>query len=236
MALQDQDTGQLFRNLQLQQHMSETPNLVSDLPRAGVFVCVGPASCGKTALLADLILRTSLSQCQYIVLAGDGMKNIQVPNSKTVLHVKLDLLDTTLHRILEYQSLATTHDNITIVLDNVTLSQELSEHLFHEATKLNIALILSANYMMDLSSIQRSRIDLLFVFRITNDSHLQIIWSHFFKIWKSFKDFKEALNTLTQNYGCLVYDKQRFGRPWQHKAKWWPGDFYDASVIVGQST
>jgi len=196
------DTKQLFQDLQLAQH---TPHFdLASLPGAGVFVCLGPAHCGKSVQAAELV-RTLWQRPggDYVVLVGDQAQALPVPESKTVLKPRHDLVDQTLQHIVEHQTRKqASRDNIIILLDLILPTPTILK-LFAVAAKLNIALIVTVLHWRDLPGPVCANIDHCFIFPTPGGVFaLQNVWSRL-SVEAERKTFLSMFK-LCAEHGCVV--------------------------------
>lgn len=208
-------TAQLFQRLTWQQQQPELFNL-KNLPRAGVFFCVGNAGCGKSTLAQQLLQHQLCQGTQYVVLVrhdSPSKYNFRVPTDKTVLSLPMHVSSSeeALQSIMDHQRRCSS-DNIVIVADDAPLRDvrkpnesshavDIYATLFRDAAKLNIALIVTRQYVGDLPPSQRSDINYMFAFKHPGNMYLI-----FFKDSpEGFKVFEKTLEN-GGNYCCAVFN------------------------------
>lgn len=211
------DTQQLFlelgRSLQTPRVHPRKFDITSSLPKTGLFVCIGPAHCGKSTLAAQLaqVLWTQYDTC-FIVLAGDDALRMKLPDTKTTLRLNVRTANTALLRLMEHQSAAKAPDHVIIVLDQLVWwdpkTMTLFKDLLSRHADLNIALIVATQHMQDLSLLT-SHVDLLFAHPTTNKHHAEQLWDKFFTSCGHSDTFKSIMNARDPDtrYRCAVHVK-----------------------------
>jgi hypothetical protein len=90
--------------------------------------------------------------------------------------------------------------------DKKVLKQKDVRMIFMNGRHWKICLIVSLQYMMDMSPDLRTNIDYVFALRENNRDNQQRLYKYFFGCFQKFSHFQEAFNECTNNYECLVLD------------------------------
>jgi hypothetical protein len=77
---------------------------------------------------------------------------------------------------------------------------------FMNGRHFQIFLIMSVQYIMDLSVTLRTNIDFVFAMKENNIQNIERLYNSFFGIFSSKQLFIQAFNQITENYGCIVLD------------------------------
>jgi hypothetical protein len=86
------------------------------------------------------------------------------------------------------------------------LKSQAMRDVFFNGRHLGISLVVTAQYLMDISPELRSNIDYLFALRENTMTNRQKMHKHFFGLFSSFATFESVMSATTQNYSALVLD------------------------------
>ena len=106
------------------------------------------------------------------------------------------------------------HNNMLLVTDDMMSQEKLLRKspnyrkIFTEGRHYNILYMLCLQHCMGLPPALRSNIDYVFLYMEDEMSNLKKIYDNYAGIFPTFQMFKDVLDQLTENYGCLVIDKR----------------------------
>jgi len=227
-------TEQLFQQIRQEQHKQTQNFNLGGLPRAGVFVCVGP-SCydGKSVAGHVASHLWQRDDAQHVIVCS--LEKVKVPKSKTFAlnlpPVNCDdpgdarcieshkPLESALHRVMEHQRQTSGKDNIVILLDPIFVCKEIPIilQLMRTATQLNVALVMKMAskdeiFLDDSTSPEMKEsmacVDNLFAHDLdcVTKRVRRGLWRLFFTGWCGFKAFRK-MTTNCNHHECFVYDK-----------------------------
>jgi hypothetical protein len=188
---------------------------LKSIPQAGVFVCCGSPKSGKSTMARELVRtlcqRGGADVSRFLWTSSDITAHwpLLISPNTTVTEINYRSVQDALASILLEQSQQKAPRNIVLLLDMNYVP--LHEGLLFRAIELNIAVILTACSTFDLSKSQQANVDHIFAFQDTygRGQNVKKMWDMFFRDWTELDDFKDLFKQLTQDHGCVVYDKSQ---------------------------
>lgn len=182
-----------------------------------VILITGKRGSGKTTLVKDLIYKMK-NQFDVGVGIGGTVASVEMLEGflpKSMVHFvsdldKVDLIE----RIVEKAKVLAEHGRrrrFLLIMDDFAYRKDLLRHpifreIFMNGRNFNMTLILSAQYIMDLTSDLRSQIDYVFTFKETIPANRKRLFEYFYGMCNTLRDFEQLLAEFTKDYECLVMD------------------------------
>lgn len=182
-----------------------------------VILITGKRGSGKTTLVKDLIYKMR-GQFDVGIGIGGTVASVEMLEGflpKSMVHFvsdfdKVDLIE----RLVEKAKVTREHGRqrrFLLIMDDFAYRKDLLRHpifreIFMNGRNFNMTLMLSAQYIMDLSSDLRSQIDYVFTFKETIPANRKRLFEYFYGMCNTLRDFEQLLSEFTKNYECLVMD------------------------------
>jgi len=196
------------------------PNRLTDLP---IILCVGPRDSGKTTLAFSLLhaLRDKFDLVFAFCGSKDTEQQIEAVNPKAFIYPEFseDTVNT-MYEMAETCKIRKSRERTFLIyLDDLTydkhfMQKKVLQRVFMNGRHDNMALIICAQYVMDIPRSQREQIEFVFVFETSNIGTKNRLFNEFFAVFgkKQFTLFERTLESCTKNFECLVLDKGRNSR------------------------
>lgn len=201
-----------------------------------IIVVVGKRGSGKTILLQDIVYRIHKRFDVVVALTGTEASREAfreyIPDS-FIHHVDVNKVIKTVDLSKTLRKCGKPREFLLILDDFLDQKSILDEDVFREigynGRHLNITLVLSLQYMMEMKPHLRSQVDYVFAFHENNLSNRKRLWQYFFGVFDDLESFSRTLEKCTQNHECLVLDNTRYSNKLDQLLY-----FYRASVNIPQ--
>lgn len=195
---------------------------IEDIKLGKVIILLGKRGTGKSVLVKDILYhyRNKLDTAMAIAATTDTIEMFEDCLPPGYIHDEFD--DDRLDRLIKFQKFwcnpripsegkYRAKRNVGIFLDDMAFEKSIWKSLNLRYTYMNgrhenITLLQTFQYMMDVPTWARANVDYVFVLRTTTLSDRQKLHKHFFSVIPNFLDFCELMDSVTQDYGVLVFD------------------------------
>lgn len=179
-----------------------------------ILLITGKRGTGKTTMVRWLVYQMR-NRFDLAIAIGGTVASLQMFEEFMPKSLVYSLTDISIvEKLVKLAKLAVEHRKprrILLLLDDFSyrkdlLRQPVFRELFMNGRNFGITLMLSAQYIMDLSPDLRSQIDYVFTFRELIHSNKKRLHEYFYGMIDNYNDFEQILNTFTKNFECLVMD------------------------------
>jgi hypothetical protein len=132
-----------------------------------------------------------------------------------------------------------TPKSVTLVLDDImydkkALKGNVIRDLFMNGRHLHITVIISIQYLMDLSPDLRTNVDYCFSLRENIKLNREKLWKYFFGNFENYNDFACVFDQCTKDYSSIVMDNTS-GGDIQDTIFWYKAELYPDPFKIGSS-
>lgn len=185
----------------------------ASMKESRVTFLIGKRGSGKSVLMKDLLY--NMPRPDYVLAMAPTEDTLAVyreflPESCIFDHFSQEKLEraVSLQKELVAQGKKRT---VLIILDDClyqknVLKSTAMRHIFFNGRHDHIAILIAAQYMMDVEVSLRTNIDYLFTMREVILANRQRLYKNFFGQFGSFAEFEKVMVACTQDYRSLVMD------------------------------
>lgn len=193
-----------------------------------ICVIIGKRGSGKTVLAKDILYykrRLAMGICCSGTEEGNGWYQQFIPS----LYVYNDFDKAAVERLVTRQKKLRKQGLTNPVFciwddtlyDKRILRDKLVRQIFMNGRHWHIFLMITAQYMLDIGPDLRGNIDYVFILREPIRSNREKLWKNFGGIFPTFEQFSAVLDSVTENYGCLVIDNTSKSNAIEDVAFWY---------------
>ena len=197
---------------------------MSNITPGKTILMVARRNSGKTVLITDLMHALKKDIPVAVVCSGteSGCEYFSKFVPPVMVHgtYSEDILKRMLVRqkkIMKKKRDAPPHEaklinpNVLCVLDDCAFDKTMFKsptyrYLMMNGRHVASTMVTSAQYAMDVTPDIRSQIDFVFVLREPIRANKEKLYKNFFGIFPDFDTFTQVLDSVCENYGCLVLD------------------------------
>lgn len=189
----------------------------SSVPSDGTIVITGKRHTGKSVLLRDIMYRLRNKVDLVIGICptelGSGTLNGIAPKMFTYTRFDLGILQRLIDTQTAVRESGETPLKIMLILDDCMSDASLLKktqvrEIFMNGRHLNIGIIMTAQYMMDLPNSIRTNIDFIFSFREPSVGNRERLYRNFFGVFSRPHDFEIVFRVCTEGYRCIALDNR----------------------------
>ena len=185
----------------------------STMKESRVTFLIGKRGSGKSVLMKDLLY--NMPRPDYCLAMAPTEDTLAVyreflPESCIFDHFSQEKLEraVALQKELVAQGKKRT---VLVILDDCmyqknVLKSTAMRHIFYNGRHDHLAILIAAQYMMDVEVSLRTNIDYLFTMREVILANRQRLYKNFFGQFSTFAEFDKVMTACTQDYRCLVMD------------------------------
>ena len=197
-----------------------------------VCVIIGKRNTGKSVLVKDLMYFRKAIPAGVVCSGteeGNGFFRTWIPD----IFIYHDFDKGAIERLIARQRKMCKKygkaDDVFIILDDCMydkkfLREKCIRSLFMNGRHWGITLLMTAQYMMDISPDLRTNIDYVFLLRENIVQNRERLWKSFFGIFPTFDAFCAVMNECTENYECLVLDNTSKSNRVEDVVSWYKAD------------
>lgn len=200
----------------------------SSIKDGRICVIIGKRGTGKTILGKDLLYHQR-HLASGICCSGteDGNMFYQKFIPDLFVYNELDLA--AIGRLVSRQKdlcKKDIHDPVFLVLDDCmyernVFREKLVRQIFYNGRHYGIATLLNMQYCLDLPPDLRTNIDYVFILRENIRANRERLWKSFGGIFHTFDQFNAVMDSVTEDYGCLVIDNTSKSNKIEDVAFWY---------------
>ena len=174
---------------------------------------IGKRGTGKSILVRDLMWhhrKIAAGICCSGTEEGNGFYGTFVPDSFVFSEFDKSAIErlVTRQRALRKKGVK---DPAFLVLDDCMydrrfLKEKIMRNLFYNGRHWAIFMIMTSQYMLDLSPDLRTNVDYVFILREPIRANRERLWKAFGGIFPTFDQFNAVMDAVTSNFGALVID------------------------------
>ena len=219
------------------------PRIIEKKRRSGhspICVMIGCRGSGKSILCKDLISKVSLKM--LLCMSGTEESSGFYSSCIHELFIYNGFQPSTLVKVMDHQKeiakklqdsgqeLKKVPDKgIGILMDDLAydtkmMKEESMKELFFNGRHLCITTFITYQYVMGIPPAFRENIDYVFVSKQNKKDNIDKLYKYFFGMFDKVADFKEVLNSCTDDYGWLVLDNTGTSRNILDQIFWYKAD------------
>lgn len=208
-----------------------------------VCVFVGRRGSGKTVILSQIMAYKRHIPGGIVMSGtedGNGYFSNYVPDSYVYSDYHPDVIENVLDRQRMMVKKKLPNAGMFIVLDDLgydqkTMREKSLRSLFMNGRHFKIFLMMTFQYVRDMSPAIRTNIDYIFILKDNSKENAEKLYQAFGGIFPNYDSFRHTMECCTENYECMVIDNTSHSRKKEECVFWYKAKVYDKPFKMGSA-
>ena len=188
---------------------------IDDICTGSVILMVGKRKTGKSSLVTDLMANMADKFSYGIAFCPteDSSRSLQkfMPRTCIFSDYREDKVEALMAMQRRYWARPKGGREVFILMDDVTFDKGIwrsrtMRELAMNGRHRHVTLLICCQFLFDLPPDIRSQIDIVFALRENVHSNKEKLFKNFWGFFDNYGQFSETMDSLTRDYGAIVYD------------------------------
>ncbi len=191
---------------------------IKSIPKGSVCLILGRRRAGKTTLVKDILYHNQDHDIN-LAITFDKIQSAPYETIIPPIHTYISINDELIGNLVKRQKELVKMNKPTYrapflildscFVDDTSINSKNMDYLFQNTKNQEMMFVITMQYLMKLN--KSDLVDYVFILNETSDDNLKRIFDTFGSLFSTFEEFCETVKSYTNDYSCVVIDRQNGG-------------------------